>query len=249
MAYFLLNVKNVETGNPLIGMWLSRSQALVPFVDEYRYVVRYMLDEEATPQSMEMADPQAGIRFMSRYSRGLMGVWADALDAVWEQKKVNIRTANQEGVRPPKRITALINTREIFELNIGRQDDPGFVKGAVVIPGAPWDTGCFGVDMPHSPMPEILTVSSMLQCLMAQYPNLARPFFGEKSFSKAKCARCGQVIESRERHEFVSCSCGAIAVDGGTDYCRYVGKSEDFAVLDKDDKVKYVPNTIGNTGG
>lgn len=37
----------------------------------------------------------------------------------------------------------------------------------------------------------------------------------------AQCAKCGDVIESRHRHDFVSCSCGAIFVDGGRDYIRY----------------------------
>ena len=42
----------------------------------------------------------------------------------------------------------------------------------------------------------------------------------------AQCARCGTVIESRHRHDFVSCPCGAIFVDGGRDYIRH-GWQED----------------------
>ncbi len=33
-----------------------------------------------------------------------------------------------------------------------------------------------------------------------------------------QCYNCGDVIESTYRHDFVSCKCGAIAVDGGRDY-------------------------------
>jgi len=38
--------------------------------------------------------------------------------------------------------------------------------------------------------------------------------------NKAKCALCGDIIESKSRHDFVSCSCGNIFVDGGNDYWR-----------------------------
>lgn len=35
-----------------------------------------------------------------------------------------------------------------------------------------------------------------------------------------KCLKCGEVIESKTRHDFVECSCGSIFVDGGHDYLR-----------------------------
>ena len=44
----------------------------------------------------------------------------------------------------------------------------------------------------------------------------------------AKCRKCGDVIVSRYTHDFVQCSCGAIFVDGGNDYCRRGGEPEDF---------------------
>lgn len=46
----------------------------------------------------------------------------------------------------------------------------------------------------------------------------------------AECARCGDVIESKYRHDFVSCSCGAIFVDGGTDYLRRGGESLELII-------------------
>ena len=49
--------------------------------------------------------------------------------------------------------------------------------------------------------------------------------------NRAKCAKCGDIIESTYRHEFVSCKCGAIFVDGGNDYWRYGGEVEDFIRL------------------
>ena len=47
----------------------------------------------------------------------------------------------------------------------------------------------------------------------------------------ARCRRCRTVIESRHRHDFVSCPCGAIFVDGGTDYLRAGGDPADFETL------------------
>lgn len=42
-----------------------------------------------------------------------------------------------------------------------------------------------------------------------------------------KCKICGDVIESKRRHEYVKCRCGACAVDGGLDYLRRTFKSRD----------------------
>ena len=47
----------------------------------------------------------------------------------------------------------------------------------------------------------------------------------------AQCAKCGDTIESTYQHDFVSCSCGAIFVDGGHDYLRAGGSPENFISL------------------
>jgi tRNA(Ile2) C34 agmatinyltransferase TiaS len=36
----------------------------------------------------------------------------------------------------------------------------------------------------------------------------------------ARCRTCGDEIESTSRHDFKTCSCGTIAVDGGYDYLK-----------------------------
>jgi hypothetical protein len=36
----------------------------------------------------------------------------------------------------------------------------------------------------------------------------------------AQCLKCKTVIESKHRHDFVSCECGAIFIDGGHAYIR-----------------------------
>jgi len=38
--------------------------------------------------------------------------------------------------------------------------------------------------------------------------------------NKAQCLLCGDVIESKHRHDFVECKCGNVFVDGGKDYLR-----------------------------
>ena len=37
------------------------------------------------------------------------------------------------------------------------------------------------------------------------------------------CLACGDRIFSKHRHDFVNCTCGAVAVDGGQEYLRRVG--------------------------
>lgn len=41
--------------------------------------------------------------------------------------------------------------------------------------------------------------------------------------NQVKCLKCNDVIRSKNRHDFVTCSCGAISVDGGSWYLKRVG--------------------------
>ena len=36
----------------------------------------------------------------------------------------------------------------------------------------------------------------------------------------AKCLVCGDVLVSRTRHDFKTCQCGNLSVDGGEDYVK-----------------------------
>jgi predicted phosphodiesterase len=47
----------------------------------------------------------------------------------------------------------------------------------------------------------------------------------------AQCVKCGDIIESNHKHDFVSCSCDAIFVDGGMDYIRIGGNLEDIILM------------------
>jgi len=46
--------------------------------------------------------------------------------------------------------------------------------------------------------------------------------------NRVRCKRCGDIIESKHRYDFVWCRCQAIAVDGGLDYLRRVGTPDTF---------------------
>lgn len=55
--------------------------------------------------------------------------------------------------------------------------------------------------------------------------------------NKAKCRKCGDIIESRSVHDYVHCKCGAISVDGGLDYLKRGGSPEyfdDMSIVVKD---------------
>ena len=63
--------------------------------------------------------------------------------------------------------------------------------------------------------------------------------------NKAKCKKCGDIIQSKHRHDFVECKCGEIFVDGGEDYYRrgandtdnFIDLSNDNQIYNKIDKV------------
>lgn len=49
--------------------------------------------------------------------------------------------------------------------------------------------------------------------------------------NRIRCLKCGDIIESTYRHDFVQCSCGACFVDGGHDYMRVGGDINDWENL------------------
>jgi len=51
--------------------------------------------------------------------------------------------------------------------------------------------------------------------------------------NKVRCKKCDMVIESKYRHDFVTCKCGAVSVDGGKDYLRRIGNLEAYEELSK----------------
>lgn len=60
--------------------------------------------------------------------------------------------------------------------------------------------------------------------------------------NSARCLKCNEEIESTHRHDFAVCSCWiasqgmeGIAVDGGKDYLRRIGTSEDTSIIEMED--------------
>jgi len=37
---------------------------------------------------------------------------------------------------------------------------------------------------------------------------------------KIRCKKCDDIIESKYRHDFKSCKCGKISIDGGSSYLK-----------------------------
>lgn len=52
--------------------------------------------------------------------------------------------------------------------------------------------------------------------------------------AKIKCKKCGDVIESKSRHDFVWCSCKSTGIDGGKDYVKVSGNPDDIEWVDED---------------
>lgn len=49
--------------------------------------------------------------------------------------------------------------------------------------------------------------------------------------NRAKCNKCDDIITSYHRHDYVSCKCGAVAVDGGTEYLKRTGEISDVTEM------------------
>lgn len=43
----------------------------------------------------------------------------------------------------------------------------------------------------------------------------------------ARCKLCDSEIESKHRHDFVTCKCGEISIDGGRAYVRWLANDFD----------------------
>lgn len=57
---------------------------------------------------------------------------------------------------------------------------------------------------------------------------------------RVKCLVCNDIIQSTHVHDFVRCSCGAIFVDGGSDYLRMgwpMGEPESYLEVLEDEGV------------
>lgn len=46
--------------------------------------------------------------------------------------------------------------------------------------------------------------------------------------NQVKCLKCGDEIYSAHVHDFKTCGCGAVSVDGGQQYLRWLGNPKDY---------------------
>lgn len=51
---------------------------------------------------------------------------------------------------------------------------------------------------------------------------------------KVRCTKCGDILQSMNRHDFKWCKCKTIAVDGGGEYLKLTGNPGDWEVLKND---------------
>ena len=56
--------------------------------------------------------------------------------------------------------------------------------------------------------------------------------------NQARCLVCGDVVVSKHTHDFVTCTCGNLSVDGGLDYqkrsCKDPSKYEEMTIVIND---------------
>jgi hypothetical protein len=53
--------------------------------------------------------------------------------------------------------------------------------------------------------------------------------------NRARCNKCKDLLHSKYTHDFVSCSCGAVFIDGGDSYRRMGGEIQDIIIVRDDD--------------
>ncbi len=56
----------------------------------------------------------------------------------------------------------------------------------------------------------------------------------EKRETWIRCKKCNTLISVNTNYIFTECTCGAVAVDGGKEYCRVIGEIEDWELLSKE---------------
>jgi hypothetical protein len=63
--------------------------------------------------------------------------------------------------------------------------------------------------------------------------------------NRIQCNHCGDIIESKSVHNFVTCSCGRVSVDGGLDYAKRCFKEQgDYTDLSEWEEVEVVSKNL-----
>lgn len=64
---------------------------------------------------------------------------------------------------------------------------------------------------------------------------------GRITRNAAQCKQCADLVVSKHRHDYVTCKCGAISVDGGNDYLKRRAKNFDY-IIEMSEYEKPIPN-------
>ena len=54
---------------------------------------------------------------------------------------------------------------------------------------------------------------------------------------KIKCLICNDIIESKHRHDLLSCKCENCYIDGGQDYLHFGGNNKILIIFDDDTEI------------
>ncbi|MEG0507252.1 MAG: hypothetical protein RR537_07115, partial [Longicatena sp.] len=84
--------------------------------------------------------------------------------------------------------------------------------------------------------PDFLFIKSKKQILKNRGKNMEKIIT-----NKIRCKLCGDIIESKYTHDNKACSCKAVGADGGLEYLKRTGNSEDYEELSeilKDGKIR-----------
>lgn len=63
---------------------------------------------------------------------------------------------------------------------------------------------------------------------ITKHPDVFENAYWILTRNASKCGICGDDIESKHRHDYVSCTCGNVAVDGGVSYVRRAFRTTEF---------------------
>ena len=66
---------------------------------------------------------------------------------------------------------------------------------------------------------------------------------------RIRCRKCGDILQSKYRHDFKMCRCGSCYIDGGDDYCRVGGDKKDIEWIDRKENKRKQLRYNGYTEG
>lgn len=67
----------------------------------------------------------------------------------------------------------------------------------------------------------------------------------KKKITKVQCLGCGEILESKEVHDFQHCGCpNHTFVDGGSEYCRYGGRDMNKILIFNPDGSRYIASKL-----